>query len=60
MNACALRTVPVGALVLVTVIGPLLAPDGTGALSSLVDTSVVLEAAVPLNVAVELELNPPR
>ena len=58
VKACALRTVPVGALVLVTVIGPLLAPDGTGAFSSLVDTSVALEAAVPLNFAVELELNP--
>src|ERR1700733_2173372 len=58
VKACALRTVPVGALVLVTVIGPLLAPDGTGALSCLVDTSVAPAAAVPLNFAVELELNP--
>jgi hypothetical protein len=57
-KACALRTVPVGAAVLVTVIGPLLAPDGTGALSSLADTSVATAAAVPLNFAVELELNP--
>lgn len=58
VKACALRTVPVGALVLVTVIGPLLAPDGTGALSSLEDTSVAPAAAVPLKLAVELELNP--
>src|SRR6202035_181532 len=50
--------VPVGVVVLVTVIGPVVAADGTVALSCVADMWVTLEAAVPLNFTFELLLNP--
>jgi hypothetical protein len=53
----ALLTVPVGLVVLVTVIGPLVAPVGTVALSWVVDREVTV-ALVPSNFTTELELNP--
>jgi hypothetical protein len=48
----------VGALVLVTLIGPVVAVEGTVAFSWVDETWVTLVAAVPLNFTVELLLNP--
>ncbi|HEY3943690.1 MAG TPA: hypothetical protein VGL78_00560 [Solirubrobacteraceae bacterium] len=50
-------TVPVGLVVLVTVIGPLVAPFGMVALSCVEDREVTV-ALVPLNFTTELELKP--
>jgi hypothetical protein len=48
----------VGAVVFVTVIGPVVAVEGTVAFSSVDEMWVTLEATVPLNFTVELLLNP--
>lgn len=53
----ALLMVPVGAAVLVTVIGPVVAVEGTVAFSWVAETCVV-DAACPLNLTAELELKP--
>jgi hypothetical protein len=58
VNAVGLLTVPEGAVVLVTVIAPLVAVAGTVACSSVEDTSLTFVAATPLNFTVELALNP--
>jgi hypothetical protein len=57
VNLVGLRTVPVGAAVLTTLIGPVVAVAGTVAFSWVEETTVVA-AAVPWNLAVELELKP--
>jgi hypothetical protein len=54
----ALRTVPTGAAVLVTVIGPVVAPAGTVAFRRVADTWVTVVAVVPLNLTAELLLKP--
>src|SRR5436305_446793 len=56
----ALLTEPVGAVVFLTVSGPLVAVDGTVAMSWAgdEDVSTTLVAATPLNLTVELALNP--
>ena len=46
-------TVPTGAAVFVTVIGPLAAPAGTVAFNFVEDTNVTLPAVTPLNFTVE-------
>jgi len=58
VKLAALRTVPIGAAVLVTVIGPVVAPLGTVALSCVEETNVTVAAGLPLNLAVEVLLNP--
>jgi hypothetical protein len=57
VNLLLLVTVPTGAVVLLTLIKPLLAPDGTVASSSVEDTNVVA-AATPLTLTVEAALKP--
>jgi hypothetical protein len=54
----ALRTVPVGELVLVSVIGPVVASDGTVACTSVELMKVTLVAGMPLNLTVELGVKP--
>jgi hypothetical protein len=54
----ALRTVPIGAVVLVTVIGPSVAVGGTVAVSFVAETNVTALAATPLNFTLELLVNP--
>jgi hypothetical protein len=54
----ALRTVPVTPVVLVTVIGPEVAVDGTVAFSRVAETWVTALAATPLNFTPEVALNP--
>jgi hypothetical protein len=54
----ALCTVPVGAVVLVTLIGPVVAPEGTLALSSVDETWVTTVAGLVLKRTAELVLNP--
>ena len=49
---------PVGAVVFVTVTGPVLAVGGTVARSRVDDTSVWVLAATPLNLTTELALKP--
>ena len=51
-------TVPVGAVVLVTVIGPVVAAEGTVAFSWVAETWTTVDATVPLNFTVELLLKP--
>jgi hypothetical protein len=50
----------VGAVVFVTVIGPVVAVEGTVAFSWVDETWITLEAAVPLNFTIELLLNRSR
>lgn len=47
-----------GAVVFVTVMGPVVAVEGTLAFSWVDETWITLEAAVPLNFTIELLLNP--
>ena len=54
----ALCTVPVGAVAFVTVIGPVVAVEGTVAFSWVDEMWVTLDARVPLNFTLELLLNP--
>jgi hypothetical protein len=54
----ALRTVPIGAVVLVMVIGPSVAVGGTVAVSFVAETNVTALAATPLNFTVELLVKP--
>jgi hypothetical protein len=58
VKAVALDTVPAGVVVLVTVIGPAVAPAGTVAFSSFADTKVTPAAATPLNLTLDPELKP--
>lgn len=58
MNAVGLLTVPFGAVVLVTLIAPVVAVAGTVACNSVEDTNVTLDAATPWNLTVELLVNP--
>ncbi|MEY2515190.1 MAG: hypothetical protein QOJ89_2548 [bacterium] len=53
-----LRTVPTGAVVLVTLTTPLVAVDGTVARSCVADTNVLAVAAMPLSCTLELLVNP--
>jgi len=54
----ALLTVPTGAVVFVTVIGPVVAVEGTVAFSWVPETSTTPVPATPLKFTVELALNP--
>jgi hypothetical protein len=58
VNFVALRTAPFGAVVLVTVIVPVVAPAGTVAWSWVDEMCITLEAATPLNLTVAVEVNP--
>jgi hypothetical protein len=51
-------TVPVGALVLVTVTGPVVAVAGTVAFSCVAETCTTVLAVTPLNFTAELALKP--
>ena len=54
----ALETVPIGAVVLVTVMRPVVAVDGTVAFIFVADTNVTALAAIPWNFTVEPLVNP--
>jgi len=58
VKTLALRTVPIGAVVLVTVTGPVVAVAGTLAVSFVAETNVTVLAATPLNFTVEPAVNP--